>query len=58
MKIFRRADTPAEDGDPRTYAFARRRSASRRLTSPLAVNVDAATSWMEPVTDAQYGVLK
>jgi quercetin dioxygenase-like cupin family protein len=24
----------------------------------LAVNVNASTSWMEPVTDDQYGVLK
>jgi len=24
----------------------------------LAVNVNAATSWMEPVTDEQYGMLK
>jgi len=24
----------------------------------LAVNVDASTSWMEPVTDEQYGMVK
>jgi len=33
-------------------------AAAREGGAHLAVNVNASTSWMEPVTDEEYGVLK
>ena len=33
-------------------------AAARERGAHLAVNVNASTNWMEPVTDEEYGVLK